>query len=151
MKGLQNFLELLQNNWPTISTIIILILGLYLRVKKLIMDWQSKTAEEQEKELQEEIEKAKKAIAEYILSLVSRAEIAYKEEGSGLGQIKRAEIFEKIYDMFPILIYVADQEDFIAYVDEQIDEALEVVREKIRASAGISSPAQDSSNIDDGK
>ena len=133
MEGLKNFLEMLNTNWTTIVTIFILAFGIYVKAKKMWADWQEKTLEEQEVALQEEIEKAKKALAEYILSLVAKAEIAYKEEGSGLGSIKRAEIFEKIYDMFPVLIYIADQEEFISYIDELIDKALVIVREKIRS------------------
>lgn len=121
MEAILRLLIWIKDNWTAIVAIIGLVYAIYLKVKKSWNDWQEKTQEEQEKALQEEIEKAKKALAEYILSLVAKAEIAYKEEGSGLGSIKRAEIFEKVYEMFPILIYIADQEDFIAYIDELID------------------------------
>ena len=38
--------------------------------------------------------------------------------------------------MLPVLSYVTDQEELLAYIDELIDKALVIVREKIRTETG---------------
>lgn len=136
MDGLKNFLQLISDNWTTIVAIAGLAYAIYLKAKKTYTDWIAKTEEEKQAELDKQIEIAKKLLGEIILSLVARAEISYKEEGTGLGQIKRAEVIETIFDMLPVLSYVTDQEELLAYIDELIDKALVIVREKIRAETG---------------
>lgn len=130
MNGLLNFLRLLEQNWTTIVAIVTLLFALYMKAKKEINKWLVMTDAERQKETQEQIAKAKQAIANYILSLVADAEIYW--DGTGLGPIKRAQVIEKIYKEYPILLEVVDQYELMRFIDEHIDLALEVVREKIR-------------------
>lgn len=130
MKAIMNFLEYINENWTMIVAIVILLFAIYAKAKKSFDRWISMTDAERQKETEEQIEKAKAAIAEYILSLVASAEIDW--EGHGLGPIKRAQVIEKIYLNYPILVEVVDQEKLLNFIDEHIDLALEIVREKLR-------------------
>lgn len=136
MDGLKNFLQLISDNWTTIVAIAGLAYAIYLKAKKTYADWITKTEEEKQAELNKQIEIAKKILGELILSLVSEAEIAYKDEGSKLGEIKRSYVINQIFEMLPVLSYVTDQEELLAYIDELIDKALVIVREKIRTETG---------------
>lgn len=136
MDGLKNFLQLISDNWTTIVAILGLCYAIYLKAKKTYTDWITKTEEEKQAELDKQIEIAKKILGELILSLVSEAEIAYKDEGSKLGEIKRSYVINQIFEMLPVLSYVTDQEELLAYIDELIDKALVIVREKIRTETG---------------
>ena len=136
MSGLKNFLEYINNNWTAIVAIIGLVYAIYLKAKKTWEDWQAKTEEEKKAELEKQIEIAKKILGELILSLVSRAEIEWKEEGSKLGVIKRSQVIEEVFELLPVLSHVTDQEALLAYIDELIDKALVIVREKIREQTG---------------
>lgn len=136
MEGIKHFLEQINQNWPTIVAIAGLCYAIYLKAKKTYVDWITKTEEEKQAELEKQIEAAKKILGELILSLVSRAEVEWKDEGSQLGQIKRSQVIEQIFDMLPVLSYVTDQEELLAYIDKLIDDALVIVREKIRVETG---------------
>ena len=136
MEAIQKFLNWIIENWTAIVAIAGLLYAIYLKAKKVWNDWQAMTEEEKQKQLNEEIEVAKKILAELILSLVSRAEIEWKSEGSKLGVIKRAQVIEEIFDTLPVLAQVADQDALLAYIDELIDKALVIVREKIREQTG---------------
>lgn len=130
MTAIYNFLTWIENNWTMIVAIATLLFALYLKIKSAINKWIKMTDEEKQKELEENIRKAKQAIANYILSLVASAEIDW--EGTGLGPIKRAQVIEKIYKEYPILLEVVDQRELMRFIDEHIDQALEIVREKLR-------------------
>lgn len=130
MQAVFNFLDFLNSNWTMIVAIATLLFALYLKIKSTINRWMKMSEEEKQKELEEQIKKAKQAIANYILSLVASAEVDW--EGTGLGPIKRAQVIEKIYKEYPVLLDVVDQEDVIKFIDENIEIALETVREKIR-------------------
>ena len=135
MKAILNFLTWIEENWTMIVAIATLLSVLYFRIKSAINKWLKMTDEEREKEKQEQIKKAKQAIANYILSLVADAEDYWADYGSGLGSIKRAQVIEKIYKEFPILVEVVDQEELMRFIDDHIDLALETVREKLRNEA----------------
>lgn len=137
MEAITRLLTWIRDNWTAIVAIIGLLYAIYLKAKKTWEDWQKMTEEEKQKELEKQIEAAKKILAELILSLVSRAEIEWKDEGSKLGPIKRAQVIEEVFEQLPVLAYVADQEELLAYIDELIDKALVIVREKIRTESGI--------------
>ncbi len=130
MTAIYNFLTWIENNWTMIVAIGTLLFALYLKIKSAINKWIKMTDEEKQKELEANIQKAKQAIANYILSLVASAEIDW--EGTGLGPIKRAQVIEKIYKEYPILLEVVDQRELMRFIDEHIDQALEIVREKLR-------------------
>ena len=137
MEAIVRLLTWIKDNWTAIVAIIGLIYAIYLKAKNTWDEWQKMTEEEKQKELEKQIEAAKKILAELILSLVSRAEIEWKDEGAKLGPIKRAQVIEEVFETLPVLAYVTDQEALMAYIDELIDKALIIVREKIREQTGV--------------
>lgn len=125
MEGLKNLLQFINDNWASLVVIFSLGFAIYMKATKFINDWKTKTTEEK-------VEAAKKAISSYILVLVSQAEIKWKEEGYKLGPVKRAQVIKAIYEKYPILEDVTNQKDLLNFIDEQINEALKIVRENLR-------------------
>lgn len=117
LNGIQNFLMLVNEHWTEIIVIIGLALALYKRVKGYL----GKTNEEK-------IEIAKAQIKETVLRLVTDAEMDYKEWVKA-GAVKRAQVVEEIFMMYPILAKVTNQKELVAWIDDIIDEALETMRE----------------------
>lgn len=115
--GIQNFLMVINDNW----TMIIVIVGLVLALAQKVKDFLSKTDEEK-------IMIAKTQIKETMLKLITEAECDYREWVSA-GSIKRSQVIEKIFNMYPVLSKVTDQESLIKWLDETIDESLETMRE----------------------
>lgn len=116
MKGLQNFLEFLNENYVSILVCIGLIIGLVQKVKVYI----GKTDDEK-------VDIAKEQIKEIILKLVSDAEVDY-EEWNKAGSIKRSQVINKLYAEYPILSKVVDQEALTQWIDDTIDDALKTLR-----------------------
>lgn len=116
LKGIQNFLQFINNNWTTIIIIISLLIALYQKIKSFI----SKSNEEK-------IEQAKKQIKEICLKLVTDAEIDY-ENWNQAGSIKRAQVIQRIFIDYPILAKVTDQESLIKWIDDTINNALKELR-----------------------
>ena len=119
LDGIKNFLTFIDQNWVSITICIGLILSICKKVKSYL------SLSEQEK-----IDIAKKQIKETILKLVSDAESEY-EEYVKAGEIKRSQVIEDIFAMYPILNKVTDQQELITWIDEQIDEALITLRDII--------------------
>lgn len=120
LNGIQNFLQIINDNWTTILVIIGLLLALWKKVesyRKLSTD--------------QKIEIAKKQISENILKLITQAEKDYAEWDKA-GSIKRSEVISEIYKEYPILAKVVNQEELIKWIDEQIDNALPTLREIIK-------------------
>lgn len=117
LKGLQNFLMFINDNW----TAILVCIGLIIALVQKIKSYASLSTDEK-------IEIAKKQISERILKLISDAEENYQAWVSA-GEIKRSEVIAKIYDDYPVLSKVVDQEKLIEWIDEQIDTALPTLRE----------------------
>lgn len=117
LTGIQNLLLFINEHW----TEIIVIIGLGLVLYKRIKNYLSKTNEEK-------IEIAKKQIQETVLRLVTDAEMDYKEWVKA-GAVKRAQVVEEIFLMYPILAKVTNQTELVAWIDDIIDEALETMRE----------------------
>ena len=115
--GIQNFLQLINDNW----TIIVVIIGLIISITKKIKDFFGKSDEEK-------ITIAKKQIQETMLKLITDAEVDYKEWIKA-GDIKRSQVIEQIFDTYPILSTVTNQEEIIAWIDSMIDESLVTMRE----------------------
>lgn len=136
MKSLIDLLKWIQDNWASIVTVLVLAFGIYERAKKFWNDWKTKTEEEKKQAEQEAFDKAvevaKKALADYILILVSKAEIDWQSEDGKLGQTKRAQVIEQIYIKYPILEQVQDKTELLAYIDSLITEALKIVRKELR-------------------
>ena len=117
LNGIKNFLQFINDNW----TIIIVIIGLMIAVYKKIKNYVSKSNEEK-------IEIAKKQIQETMLKLVTDAEIDYNEFIKA-GAVKRAQVIDEIFAMYPILEKVTNQEELISWIDKIIDESLKTMRD----------------------
>lgn len=126
MEGLQKFLQILNDNW----TSILVCAGLIVGIVKKTQDYMSKSQEEK-------IELAKKQIQTTILKMISDAEVDW-QEWSKAGSIKRSQVIKQIYDEYPILTKVVDQDALIKYIDEQIDGALDTLREIVKANEAAS-------------
>lgn len=116
LHGIQNFLQFINDNW----TAIFIIATLLVAIAKKIKDFFTKTDEEK-------IDIAKKQIKETMLKLITEAEIDYRSWLQA-GEIKRSQVIEKIFNMYPILSKVTDQNSLIVWIDDVIDESLETMR-----------------------
>lgn len=123
--GVQNFLQLLNDNWTTILIIISLVITLMQKAKVFF-----------DKSDDEKIAIAKKHIQEIMLKLVTDAETDYLE-WKNAGSIKRAQVIEEIFTAYPILLKVTDQEELINWIDSVIDESLETMREVFAKNSNI--------------
>ena len=119
MDAMTKFLNFLYTNWTGIITCILLILGM----TKKTMDFFKKSKQDQ-------LDIAKKQIKETILKLVAEAENDYSYMIAA-GKIKRSQVIEKIIVMYPALSKVIDQEEIIVFIDECIDDALDILRDVI--------------------
>lgn len=119
LNGIQNFLQLINNNWTTIMVII----GLAIAIGKKTANYFSKSDEEK-------IEIAKAQIKETVLKMVTETELDY-EEWNKAGSIKRSQVIGQIYADYPILSKVVDQQALIEWIDETIDESLKTLREVV--------------------
>lgn len=126
MEGLQKFLQILNDNW----TSILVCAGLIVGIVKKTQDYMSKSQEEK-------IELAKKQIQTTILKMISDADVDW-QEWSKAGSIKRSQVIKQIYDEYPILTKVVDQDALIKYIDEQIDGALDTLREIVKTNEAAS-------------
>lgn len=117
LNGINNFLELIYQNW----TLIVVVLGVAITIYKKVKEYNGKTNEEK-------IEIAKEQIQEIILKLISNAEVDY-EEWNKAGSIKRSQVIEEIFIKYPILSKAVNQKELIKWIDEIIDSALVTLRE----------------------
>ena len=116
LTGLKNLFEFINNNWAMISTIIVLGMA----IAKKACAFFSKSQEEQ-------VAIAKAQIKEIMLRLVTDAEEDYSQWVKS-GAIKRSQVIEEIFVMYPVLSKVVNQEEIIAWIDDAIDEALKTMR-----------------------
>lgn len=123
MEGIKNLLSFLEENW----TLILVCIGLIVSMVKKTVDYFSKSDEER-------VEIAKKQIKEAMLKMIADAEADYSEMASA-GSIKRSQVIEKIFADYPILSKVVDQEELVKWIDEEIDNALVVLREIIEKNS----------------
>ena len=117
MDGFMNFLMFVNNHW----TEIIVIIGLLLAVGKKIATYLNMSDDEK-------IAIAKKQLGETMLKLVTQAEKDYNAWVQA-GAVKRSEVIDAIFQKYPILNRVTDQETLIAEIDKMIDAALVEMRE----------------------
>lgn len=115
--AVQNFLQLVNDNW----TVIIVIVALLISIGKKAKEFFSKSDDEK-------IAIAKKQVQETMLKLITDAEIDWQDYKKS-GSVKRAQVIEEIFEKYPILSKVTDQEALIAWIDETIDDALKTMRE----------------------
>lgn len=116
LNGIQKFLELINDNWTT----IMVILGLAAAIAQKAKNYLAKSDDEK-------IAIAKMQIRETILKLVAEAEMDY-EEWNVAGSIKRAQVINQIYEQYPVLSKIVDQPELVAWIDKQIDDALDTLR-----------------------
>lgn len=116
LNGIQNFLQFVNDNWTSIIIIISLIVAIVQKVKKYF----AKSTEEQ-------IATAKSQISEIVLKLITDAEVDYKDWEKA-GSVKRSQVIQKIFDEYPILAKVADQQEVVNWIDEMIDTSLKELR-----------------------
>lgn len=117
LQGIKNFLMFVNDNWTMITVIIALVIAIAKKAK----DFFSKSDEEK-------IAIAKQQIKETVLKLITEAEVDYYEWVQA-GAIKRSQVINQIFEMYPILSKVANQEELITWIDKVIDESLDVMRE----------------------
>lgn len=115
--AIQNFLQLVNDNW----TVIIVIVALLISIGKKAKEFFSKSDDEK-------IAIAKKQVQETMLKLITDAEIDWQDYKKA-GSVKRAQVIEEIFEKYPVLSKVTDQEALIAWIDETIDDALKTMRE----------------------
>ena len=130
LNGIQNFLQLINDNWTSILVIIGLLLALWKKIESY-----SKLSTDKK------IEIAKKQISENILKLITQAEKDYAEWEKA-GSIKRSEVISEIYKEYPILAKVVNQEELVKWIDEQIDNALPTLREIIKQNESTTNVAK---------
>ena len=127
LTGIKNFLELINQNWTLITVVIGLGILVFNKTKKYL------SLSDQEK-----IDLALKQIRITALKLVTDAEEAY-DEWIKAGSIKRSEVIGRIFEEYPILNKVTDQETLIKILDDIIDDALiemrKVIEENIKNNA----------------
>jgi hypothetical protein len=125
--AIQNFLQLVNDNW----TVIIVIVALIISIGKKAKEFFSKSDDEK-------IAIAKKQVQETMLKLITDAEIDWQDYKKS-GSVKRAQVIEEIFEKYPVLSKVTDQEALIAWIDETIDDALKMMREVFTENKTIES------------
>ena len=83
---------------------------------------------------EEQIKIAKAQISHIMLRLVTEAECDYREWVKA-GSIKRAQVIDEVFAMYPILSHVTNQEEIIAWIDEEINKALKEMRKIFEENA----------------
>lgn len=122
--GLRNFLYLIENNW----TLILVVVGLSLKIGRDIKKY-LKLSE------QEKIDLALANLKEIMIVLCTEAELGWSEYKKS-GSVKRAEVIDRIFKEYPILLKVTNQEQLIKDIDKLIDEALVEVRKVVEGIEG---------------
>lgn len=116
LNGIYNFLNFLNNNWTMICAIVVLALAITKKAKEFFSKSQN-----------EQLAIAKAQIKEVMLRLVTEAESDYYTWISA-GAVKRSQVIDEIFAMYPILSKVSNQEEIIAWLDDTIDDALKTMR-----------------------
>ena len=125
MKSLQNFLEFINANYVSILVCVGLLVGAIQKIKSYL----GKTDEEK-------MEIAKKQIQQTMLKMITEAEINY-DQWNEAGSIKRSQVIEEIYEKYPILSKMLNQEDVIAWIDNEINNSLKTLREIVKSNKDI--------------
>lgn len=115
--SINNVLAFLNEHWSEITIMIALIYALWRKIKAFMA-----------KSNDEKVEIALKQAKEIILDRVTKAELDYAEWKKS-GAIKRSQVLDDIFEKYPILSKVTNQEEIIEKLDGFIDEALVTMRE----------------------
>lgn len=116
LDGIYKFLSFINDNWALISAIVALVFAI---IKKVVAFF--------EQSREERIKIAKAQIKEVMLRLVTEAERDYREWMKA-GEIKRSQVIDEIFTMYPILSKVTNQAELIAWIDQTINDALKKMR-----------------------
>ena len=114
--GVKNFLSFLNDNW----TLIIVIAGLCVALGRKVKSYISLSNDEK-------IEIAKTQISESILKMITDADKDY-DDWVNAGAIKRSQVIKKIFEDYPILNNMTNQEEVIKWIDTEINNALKTLR-----------------------
>ena len=117
LNGIKNFLEFVDANWMNLVIIAGLLIGLYKKISNYL-----------KKSNEEKVAIAKHQIREIMLKMISDAECDY-DEWNKAGEIKRSQVIKKIYEMYPILSKVVNQEELTEWIDAEIDSSLETLND----------------------
>ena len=112
MKNIINILAFVNDNFVSILVCIGLIIGIASKIRNFLL-----------KSNDEKVEIAKRQIHEIMLKMVSDAECDY-DEWNKAGEIKRSQVIKKIYEMYPILSKVVNQDELTSWIDAEIYSAL---------------------------
>lgn len=123
LNGIQNFLQFINDNWTSIMVII----GLCVAIGRKAKNYFNKSDDEK-------IAIAKTQIHEMILKMITDAEEDY-EEWNKAGSIKRSQVIGVIFNTYPVLSKVVNQEELIQWIDDEIDNALIILRKVIEENA----------------
>lgn len=123
LTSIQNTLMYLNDHWTQIIICIGIAIALYKKAKAYLS-----------KSTDEKVAIAMKQIKVKMLELVTQAELDY-ETWVKAGEIKRSQVIGEIFEMYPILNRVTDQETLIAELDEYIKKALVTMREVFSENA----------------
>lgn len=130
LESIQNYLKFVVDNWTYIFTIICLIFLIYMRIRAFF-----------KKSTEERVAAAKAQIRQVVLKWVTEAEMDYAE-WTQAGSIKRSQVIQKIYEDYPILNKIADQDTVVAFIDTAINEALKTMREIVDKNTAPETPAE---------
>lgn len=114
--GVTNFLAFINNHWTEIAVTVTLLVA----VGRKVMSYLNLSDEEK-------IAIAKKQLNETMLKLVTQAEKDYNAWVKA-GAVKRAEVISAVFQTYPILNRVTNQDALIAEIDKMIDAALVEMR-----------------------
>lgn len=130
MQGIQNFLQFLYENWISILVCIGLIAG----ITRKTVNFFSKSDEEK-------IAIAKSQVQQTILKMISDAEYEWDEWNSA-GSIKRSQVIAEIYEKYPILSKIKDQDLLTEWIDEQINTSLKTLREIVKENKSVTTATE---------
>ena len=116
MEWLKNVLQWINDNYTLIVVIVVLIFSIYKKTKIFL----SKSKEER-------IRLMKSEISGRILKMVSDAEELY-DCYKKAGEIKRSQVISEIYVEYPELSKLVKEEELIAWIDDEINNALITLR-----------------------
>lgn len=131
LDGIKNFLHIIEANWTTILVCIGIIIGLVQRARVFF-----------KKSKEERIEIAKKQVRQTILEMVTKAEKDFADWNKA-GEIKRSQVIKEIYDQYPILTKIIDQETVVAWIDEEINNSLKTLRAVVKENEKIDDENKD--------
>lgn len=112
LNGIKNLLSFLYNNWTTIIIILGFAIGLYKKIKAYLA--MSK---------EEKLTAAKAQLKEILLGMMTDAEEKYADWNKS-GSIKRSQVIKEIFEKYPILSKIANQDDIIRWIDNEINQSL---------------------------